>query len=81
MATPGPAPLTPNPNGTHPDRHAPSPRAPAYPQPRPKIDALARQNYPERRYQPWFGNARRLRALLAELESRTLDVAGQDPRW
>jgi hypothetical protein len=32
-------------------------------------------------YQPWFDNQRRLRALLAELEALSLDIADADPRW
>ena len=32
-------------------------------------------------YQPWFDNQRRLRALLAEIEALSLDIANADPRW
>jgi hypothetical protein len=32
-------------------------------------------------YQPWFDNHRRLRALIAELEALSLDIAEADPRW
>lgn len=35
----------------------------------------------QRDYQPWFDNARRLRALVTELETLTLSVVDQDPRW
>ena len=31
-------------------------------------------------YQPWFDNHRRLRALIAELEALSLDIAEADPR-
>lgn len=33
------------------------------------------------RYQPWFDNARRLRALISELELLSLDVADQAEGW
>ena len=32
-------------------------------------------------YQPWSGNQRRLRALVAELETLSQEIAGNDPRW
>jgi hypothetical protein len=32
-------------------------------------------------YQPYFDNARRLRALVAELEAVTLAIVQTDPRW
>jgi hypothetical protein len=32
-------------------------------------------------YQPYFDNARRLRALTAELEKVTLTMVEDDPRW
>ena len=32
-------------------------------------------------YQPWFDNHHRLRALIAELEALSLDIAEADPRW
>jgi len=32
-------------------------------------------------YQPWFDNQRRLRALLAELETLSLAITDADPRW
>ncbi|HTX00754.1 MAG TPA: DUF6788 family protein, partial [Acidimicrobiales bacterium] len=32
-------------------------------------------------YQAWFDNARRLRALLAELERLSLDIFERDERW
>jgi hypothetical protein len=32
-------------------------------------------------YRPWFGNHRRLRQLLAELEELSLAIAEADPRW
>jgi hypothetical protein len=32
-------------------------------------------------YQPWFDNQRRLRALVAELETPSQQIAGADPRW
>ena len=32
-------------------------------------------------YQPWFDNHRRLRELIAELETLSLDIAEADPRW
>ena len=32
-------------------------------------------------YQPWFDNQRRLRALVAELETLSQEIAGNDPRW
>jgi hypothetical protein len=32
-------------------------------------------------YQPYFDNARRLRALVAELEAVTLAIVENDPRW
>jgi len=32
-------------------------------------------------YGPWFGNHRRLRALIAELEALSLGIAEADPRW
>jgi hypothetical protein len=32
-------------------------------------------------YQPYFDNARRLRALVAELEAVTLAIVEADPRW
>jgi Family of unknown function (DUF6788) len=32
-------------------------------------------------YGPWFGNHKRLRELLAELEALSLDIAEADPRW
>lgn len=32
-------------------------------------------------YRPCFDNARKLRALLAELEALSLKVADADPRW
>lgn len=34
-----------------------------------------------RDYQPWFDNARTLKALTAELEALTLDIVDTDPRW
>lgn len=34
-----------------------------------------------RDYQPWFDNARRLRALTNELEQLSLHVLSHDPRW
>ena len=32
-------------------------------------------------YAPWFGNHRRLRELIAELEDLSLAIAEADPRW
>ena len=32
-------------------------------------------------YEPWFANAKRLRSLVAELESLSLREIGNDPRW
>jgi hypothetical protein len=32
-------------------------------------------------YAPWFGNHRRLRELIAELEELSLAIAEADPRW
>jgi hypothetical protein len=32
-------------------------------------------------YQPWFDNQRRLRALIAELETLSQAIADADPRW
>ena len=32
-------------------------------------------------YQDWFGNQRRLRTLIAELEALSLAIADADPRW
>jgi hypothetical protein len=32
-------------------------------------------------YGPWFGNHRRLRELLTELEALSLAIAEADPRW
>jgi hypothetical protein len=32
-------------------------------------------------YQQWFANLRRLRALVAELETLSLTIAEADPRW
>ena len=32
-------------------------------------------------YAPWFGNHRRLRELVAELEELSLAIAEADPRW
>src|ERR1700752_2566771 len=32
-------------------------------------------------YQPWFDNHRRLRELIAELETLSLAIAEADPRW
>ena len=32
-------------------------------------------------YQPWFDNQRRLRALVAELETLSQEIADNDPRW
>jgi hypothetical protein len=32
-------------------------------------------------YQPWFDNQRRVRALLAELETLSLQITDTDPRW
>jgi hypothetical protein len=32
-------------------------------------------------YGPWFDNHRRLRALITELETLSLDIADADPRW
>ena len=32
-------------------------------------------------YQPWFDNHRRLRELIAELETLALAIAEADPRW
>ncbi len=32
-------------------------------------------------YDPWFGNHRRLRELIAELEELSLAIAEADPRW
>lgn len=34
-----------------------------------------------RDYHPWFDNARRLRKLTSELETLTLTVVDDDPRW
>lgn len=34
-----------------------------------------------RDYQPWFDNARRLRALTTDLEDLSLRVLSHDPRW
>ena len=32
-------------------------------------------------YQPWFGNHRRLRELVTELETLSQQIADNDPRW
>jgi hypothetical protein len=32
-------------------------------------------------YAPWFGNHKRLRELIAELEELSLAIAENDPRW
>jgi hypothetical protein len=32
-------------------------------------------------YQPWFDNQRRLRELIAELETLSQEIAASDPRW
>ena len=32
-------------------------------------------------YQPWFDNARRLRALMSELEAMSVAAVERDPRW
>ena len=32
-------------------------------------------------YQPWFDNQRRLRELIAELETLSQEIADSDPRW
>ena len=32
-------------------------------------------------YQPWFDNQRRLRELIAELETLRQEIADSDPRW
>jgi hypothetical protein len=32
-------------------------------------------------YAPWFGNHKRIRELLAELEELSLAIAENDPRW
>jgi uncharacterized protein DUF6788 len=32
-------------------------------------------------YQQWFGNQRRLRSLVAELQALSLAIAEADPRW
>ena len=32
-------------------------------------------------YEPWFANAKRLRGLVAELESLSLREIDNDPRW
>lgn len=32
-------------------------------------------------YSPWFDNQRRLRALISELETLSLNVIDGDPRW
>jgi hypothetical protein len=32
-------------------------------------------------YQPWFDNQRKLRALIAELETLSQGIADADPRW
>jgi hypothetical protein len=32
-------------------------------------------------YQPWFDNHRRLRELVTELETLSLQIAEADPRW
>jgi hypothetical protein len=32
-------------------------------------------------YAPWFGNHKRLRELIAELEELSLAIAEADPRW
>ena len=32
-------------------------------------------------YQPWFENSKRLKALIAELETLSLHELGNDPRW
>jgi uncharacterized protein DUF6788 len=32
-------------------------------------------------YQPWFDNQRRLRALVAKLETLSQEIADNDPRW
>jgi hypothetical protein len=32
-------------------------------------------------YQPWFDNQRKLRALIAELETLSQVIADADPRW
>jgi hypothetical protein len=32
-------------------------------------------------YQPWFDTQRRLRTLLAELETLSQEIADNDPRW
>ena len=32
-------------------------------------------------YRPWFGNHRRLRELITELEALSLAIAEADPRW
>ncbi len=32
-------------------------------------------------YQPWFDNQRRLRSLIAELETLSQQIADADPRW
>lgn len=35
----------------------------------------------QRDYQPWFDNARRLRQLIHDLETLTLAIVDNDPRW
>ncbi|MHB1510947.1 MAG: DUF6788 family protein [Acidimicrobiales bacterium] len=32
-------------------------------------------------YEPWFDNARRLRALVAEIERLSLEIFEEDDRW
>jgi hypothetical protein len=32
-------------------------------------------------YQPWFGNQRKLRDLITELETLSQEIADGDPRW
>ncbi|MGH3993610.1 MAG: DUF6788 family protein [Pseudonocardiaceae bacterium] len=34
-----------------------------------------------RHYQPWFANARQLRALSAEIEALSLQIASRTERW
>ncbi|MBV9094324.1 MAG: hypothetical protein JO132_10675 [Streptosporangiaceae bacterium] len=32
-------------------------------------------------YQPWFDNQRRLRELIAEVQTLSQEIADNDPRW
>jgi hypothetical protein len=62
----------------------PQPRGPCHQRTRRKNGKTATRILPDDQladYGPWFGNHRRLRELIAELEEPSLAIAEAGPRW